>query len=189
MHQWRGILSSPVNNIDYVSLLRTKSISRQRKITDYSIARALRAFLLTMTNVPGHQAHGSGVFQVHDEMRLVLTIYARAAPETVFHLPDKVSGCQLVTALTNRAHCTFNEKWNSKLEKTKSKLVLERASKSNKGEIRISMWNLYLKSDIRAHHFYRASWFIIMRLNLLISILLYIYRYFSRSCNTIINAL
>lgn len=117
MHQWRGILSSPVNNIDYVSLLRTKNISRQRKITDYSVARILGTFLLTVTNDPGHQAHGSGVFQVHDEMRLVLTIYARAASKTVFHLSDKVSGCQLVTALTNRAHCTFNEKWNSKLEK------------------------------------------------------------------------
>lgn len=77
-----------VNDIDYVSLLRTKSISRQRKIRDYSVARALGPFLLSVTNVPGHRAHGSGVFQVHDEMRLVLTIYARAAPETVFHLLD-----------------------------------------------------------------------------------------------------
>ena len=36
-------------------------------------------FLLSVTNVPGHRAYGSGVFQAHDEMRLVPTVYARAA--------------------------------------------------------------------------------------------------------------
>ena len=67
---------------DYVGLLRTKSISRQRKITDYSSCRGLLGpwFLLSVTNVPGHRAYGSGVFQAHDEMRLVPTVYARAAP-------------------------------------------------------------------------------------------------------------